>query len=141
MKKIIASFLFMHLRVAAVAAEGLYGAARVEALLDGAGARRIQNILKGGLQEISEGNLSVGIEATRHNGAVHENADLIAQTVAKTALAMIDGVHIGPIEGLAPFKIDLVSEPLAASGILPQKRKGVGKRAEYCGIFLIFGGR
>ena len=54
-----------------------------EPIIDGSRARRIENFLQRGIEKVAECDVPLRIQAAGHDGAVAQNAELIAQTVAE----------------------------------------------------------
>ena len=57
-----------------------------EALIDGVGARRRENLLQTLGVEVAQVHVAVMVQTTGDHGAVDEHADLVAESIAKHVL-------------------------------------------------------
>lgn len=113
--------------VAAAAAERFLGGAVGEAVIDGLGAGRGEDVGKVGFKEIAECELAIVVEATGHDRAVNEYTDLIAQGVTENALSPIACRHIRPVELLTGFEINVFGQSAALPTRPPRVREMPGE--------------
>ena len=96
---ILLSEPFRHSRIAATLAERLYGDMTCEAVVQSTCSWRGENVGKALTEEIAKRDVAVMVETARHNSAVDEHTNLIAQGVAEHLLLVVSGVlKVGPLE-------------------------------------------
>lgn len=83
---------FRHSRIAAALAERLYGGMTSEAVVQSTRPRRVKNVGKALTEQIAKRDVTVMVETARHNSAVDEHTNLIAQGVAEHLLLVVSGV-------------------------------------------------
>ena len=77
---------FRHGGVGAALAEGLGGGVVGEALIDGVGARRREDLLQTLGVEVAQVHVAVMVQAAGDHGAVDEHANLVAESIAEHVL-------------------------------------------------------
>ena len=101
--------------IAAAAAQIFRGISAQEAVVYCICPIRIQDLLQRLLEDVSEGDITLVIQAAGDDGAVAQDADLITHSIAEYPLAALRGGKIRPIEFVTVFQVDPLSNPGAVA--------------------------
>lgn len=99
-----------------------------ETIVEGTGTRAREDVGQRLLHEVAQGNAALVIEATGHDGAIDQDADLVAQGVAEGLRFVVLGMLlVGPLEHLVVLQIEVIGQPPAIVTLRP----GAGYVASY----------
>ena len=105
--------------VAAFAAEFFLGGAGCEAVIDGLGPGRGENVLHFLGKEIAQCQVTLVVQAAGDGGAVAEDAQLVPEAVAEYLAAALRGSKVRPVEFVAVLQEEPVTDSDAPLGFLP----------------------
>ena len=109
---------------AAAAAEGLQRQTPGKALTDCLRPLGGQDLVQVLREKVSEGQISLVIQAAGHHRSVAQHADLIPQSIAEAALAPVRGIQIRPVEVLPRLQPDIFFELPALAAAAPGLGEG-----------------
>ena len=86
------------------------------------------------MKEIADGEVAVMVETARHDRAVGEHADLVAQTVAEHARSPVLGRYVRPVELLPGFEPHALRQSRAIARGAPRAREVRGEDSLNIGV-------
>lgn len=120
-----------HSRIAAALAERFNSVVACEAVVQSTCSWRGENVGKALTEQIAKRDIAVMVETARHNSAVDEHTNLIAQGVAEHLLLVVSGVlKVGPLEHVIVLDVQIVGKSPAVVTLRPRARHMKRKQIE-----------
>ena len=110
-----------NIRIATTAAQRLHSLVAAETVIYGTCTRRRKNLLQRLLKEITQRNITIMVETTRHHSAVHKHTHLIAQSIAERLFgSTLLGITIWPRKHLVKLQIDIIGQLTTIIALTPR---------------------
>lgn len=122
---------FRHSRIATALAERFNSVVAGEAVVQSTCSWRGEYIDEAMTEQIAKRDVAVMVETARHNSAVDEHTNLIAQGVAEHLLLVVSGVlKVWPLEHVIVLDVQIVGKSPAIVTLRPRARHMKRKQIE-----------